>query len=93
MFNFKKLLAKYLREIADSIDCGTSDVTEEEAIETLRFIAHDPLSKEQACRHLNLSRSRFDTLIREGVLPKGKKRTGFKEKIWYRDELDLCRKK
>lgn len=93
MFNFKKLLAKYLREIADRIDCGTSDVTEEEAIETLRFIAHDPLSKEQACRHLNLSRSRFDTLIREGVLPKGKKRTGFKEKVWYRDELDLCRKK
>jgi len=45
------------------------------------------LSKDEACSYLNLSRSRFDDLVREGKIPKGKKRQGFKELIWYKDEL------
>jgi predicted DNA-binding transcriptional regulator AlpA len=41
-----------------------------------------------ACKHLNLSRSRFDDLVRNKVIPKGRKRVGFKELVWYEDELD-----
>jgi predicted DNA-binding transcriptional regulator AlpA len=36
---------------------------------------------------LGISRSKFDALIKEGKLPKGRKRRGFKELIWYKDEL------
>ena len=83
-------IAQLLREIADRIDAGNSEVNEEQAIQLMQLVAHQPLSKEQAARHLNMSTSRFDTLIREGWLPKGRKKLGWKEKIWYEDELDKC---
>lgn len=84
----KKVIIKAIREIADKIEDGSCELTQEEAIELLSSVTHEPLSKEQACSYLNLSRSRFDDLVREGKLPKGKKRTGFKELYFYRDELD-----
>lgn len=88
MSNLKKLIVKLLRETADKIDAGNSELTEEEAIEIMSVLAHRAMSKEQACSYLNLSRSRFDDLVREGNLPKGRKRRGFKELVFYQDELD-----
>lgn len=93
MFDFKKLIVKYLRELADKIDTGTSEVSETEAVDILSIISHQVMSKEQACSYLNLSRSRFDDLVREKKLPKGRKRVGFKEIVFYRDELDIAAKK
>lgn len=91
MFDYKKLVTKYLREAADKIDAGTSEVTEEEAMHILGNIAHQPMSKAQAYKYLNLSRPRFDMLVAIGKIPKGKKRVGFKEKVWWKDELDKCK--
>lgn len=48
------------------------------------------LSKEEACRYLNLSRSTFDTYIRNGWIPKGEKRLGFKELSWLESDLDIA---
>lgn len=93
MLDFRKLVIHYLRKLADEMDAGTSEVTESQAIDILRIVAHEVMSKEQACNYLNLSRSRFDDLVREKKLPKGKKRVGFKELVWYKDELDMCRRK
>ena len=90
MFDFKSLVVKYMREVADKIEVGTSEVSESEALDILRIVAHEAMSKEQACSYLNLSRARFDGLIREKKLPKGKKRIGFKEQVFYRDELDAA---
>ena len=90
MFDFKKLVVKYLREAADKIEGGNSEISESEAIDILRIVAHESMSKEQACEYLNISRSRFDDLIREKKLPKGRKKTGYKELSWYRDELDIA---
>lgn len=91
MIDFKKLAAKYLREVADKIDGGTCELSEAEAMDILKVISHKPMSKEQACSFLNLSRSRFDDLVRAKKLPRGKKRVGFKELYWYEDELNLYR--
>ena len=93
MFDFKKLVVKYLREVAEKIDSGTSEITESQAIDVLRVIAHEAMSKEQACVYLNLSRSRFDDLVREKKIPRGQKRTGFKELVYYRDELEIAAKR
>lgn len=93
MFDFKSLVVKYMREVADKIDAGTSDVTESQAIDILRIVAHERMSKEQACIYLNLSRSRFDELVRAKKLPKGKKEVGWKELAWYQDELDMAVRK
>lgn len=93
MFDFRKLVAKYLREVATKIDAGTSEINEAEAMDILRVISHEPMTREQACRYLNISRSRFNDLVREGRIPKGRKRVGLKELSWWRDELDLCKKR
>lgn len=93
MFDLRRLVVKYLREVADRIDGGTSEITEGEAMDILKAVAHGAMSKEQACGFLNLSRSRFDDLVREKKIPKGQKRTGFKELVWFRDELEMCKKR
>lgn len=88
MSSLKKLIVKLLRETVDKIDADNTELTEEEAMEIMSVLAHRAMSKEQACSYLNLSRSRFDDLVREGNLPKGRKRRGFKELVFYQDELD-----
>lgn len=87
MLALKRIIAKLLRETADKIDAGTCELSEQEAVEIMGAVAHRALSKEQACEFLNLQRSRFDDLVREGRIPRGRKRRGFKELIWYEDEL------
>ena len=93
MFDFKQLVVKYMKEVADNIDAGTSEITESQAIDVLRVIAHEVMSKEEACAFLNLSRSRFDDLVREHKIPQGIKRVGFKEKFFYKDELEIAAKR
>lgn len=86
-----KTVARMLREVANKIDSGdNTELTESEAMDIMSALCHHVMSKETACKHLNLSRSRFDDLIREKKLPKGRKRVGFKELVWYEDELDKC---
>lgn len=82
-----KYVSKALREIADKIDSGNCELSEEQAMDILSVVSHEAMSKDEACKYLNLSRSRFDDLVREGILPKGNKRRGFKELIFYKDEL------
>jgi predicted DNA-binding transcriptional regulator AlpA len=93
MFDFKKLVVRYLREAADKIEVGNSELTETEAMDILKVIAHKSMSKEQACQYLNMSTSRFGDYVRMGELPKGKKIVGFKELRWFEDELILCKHK
>lgn len=93
MFDFKKLVVRYLREVADKIEVGNSELTETEAMDILKVIAHKSMSKEQACQYLNLSISRFDDYVRMGKIPKGKKVVGFKELRWFEDELLLCKER
>ena len=93
MFDFKKLVVRYLREVANKIEVGNSELTETEAMDILKVIAHKSMSKEQACQYLNLSISRFDDYVRMGKIPKGKKVVGFKELRWHEDELLLCKER
>lgn len=83
-----KLLAKQMREVADKIENGTCELSETEAIDILSAISHHTMNKEEACKYLNLSRSRFDDYIREGKIPKGRKKVGDSKLYWYQDELD-----
>lgn len=86
----KRIVAKLLRDVADKIDAGTCELSEQEAIEIMGAVAHRVLSKDQACAFLNIKRSRFDDHVRAGRIPRGRKRKGFKELIWYEDELRQC---
>lgn len=82
-----KWVSKTLREIADKIDSGSCELEEEQAMDIMSCIGHEAMSKDSACSYLNISRSKFDSLVADGKLPKGKKRRGFKELVWFKDEL------
>ena len=84
----RKRLTDILREAANRIDAGNCDLTETEALYIMEVMTRTSMSKESACSYLNISRSRFDDLVRQHKLPKGVKQRGFKELIWYRSDLD-----
>lgn len=87
-------LKELLLRIVDDIDCGNSDIPDEkETLEIInmlkKYTRKDvPLSKYQAYTYLNISRATFDNLVKEGKLPDGKKVAGFKEKFWYKKDLN-----
>lgn len=91
---FNKILASILREKAELLESGNSNLSKDELIEVLDSLdqvanKERRLSKEQACNYLNISRSTFDNYVKIGKLPKGKKQVGFKELSWSKWELDL----
>ena len=88
--NLKRLVVRTLREKANDIDVGNSNLTADEAMSIMGAICHEAMSKEQACNYLNMSRSKFDDKIANNELPKGRKRMGHKELDWWKDELDAC---
>jgi predicted DNA-binding transcriptional regulator AlpA len=83
----RKQIARELRNLANKFDANTTEISETQAMDIMSMLTHEVMSKEQACNYLNLSRSRFDDLVREGSIPRGRKRRGFKELVWYKDEL------
>lgn len=90
---FLSLLAGHLRKVAEDIDAGNSNLSEEEALdlfETIRAATDREalMSKYEACRYLNMSKSAFDNYVRRGEIPRGIHRAGFKELGFRRRDLD-----
>lgn len=86
-----------LLSIIDDIDAGNSNINEDEALmiaRTLRECTRRdiPMSKYQAYTYLNISRAKFDNMVRDGLLPKGKKIPGWKELMWTKKELKPYRR-
>lgn len=82
-----------LQDIINDIDCGNSNLTEDEALkvtEVLRSFTDKTarMSKYEACRYLNVSRATFDNYVRAGLLPRGEHHVGFKELSWDKKTLD-----
>lgn len=44
--------------------------------------------KVESYKYLGISMSKFDSLIRDNLLPRGKKQVGFKELFWFKKDLD-----
>lgn len=87
----KELLSKLLRDTADKIDSGSCELTDSEIINSLDVLSqydnNQWMNKDQACDYLKMSRSTFDANIRCGLIPKGKKIKGWKEKVWTKSQL------
>ena len=82
-----EVIKSLLTKIIVDIDAGNSNITEEEAFEIAAVIKSftdktQKLSKYQACQKLNISRATFDNLVRDGIIPRGQKVSGFKELFW-----------
>ena len=91
------LVRVLLGQLVELIDAGNSSLTEEEEQEVIdvlnKFSSKDEgMSKYSACQYLNISRATFDNLVKEGKLPGGRHIIGFKEKRWYKKDLDIFKK-
>lgn len=83
-------LGDALIEVGKRFKAGTSEITEDEAIDIFRIVTHEPISREQVCDELNVNNSKFYDLVTLGKIPAGRKRRGFKELYWYRDEIRVA---
>ena len=87
MLNLLKIL---LNQVIKDIDSGNSNISELEQLETINFlqkISSQQLSKIESSKFIGVSRATFDNYIKEGKLPKGTKRAGFKELSWNKSDL------
>lgn len=93
-----QIIKKLLLKVVDDIDSGNSELSQQEMGEVIdalqRYNFRDKyISKYQAYTYLNISRAKFDNLVRDGVLPRGKKIEGFKELQWSLKEIKDYSKK
>ena len=91
-------IRSFLLQIVEDIDTGNSYMSQKDIIEIANFLkefnSRDKyISKYQAYTYLNISRAKFDNLVRDGVLPRGKKIEGFKELQWSLKEIKEYSKK
>ena len=87
------IIKNQLLKIISDIDAGNCVLSLDEEIEVINFInklsnKECRMSKYEAYSYLNITRAKFDNLVKEGKLPKGKKQQGFKELSWTKRELD-----
>ena len=87
------IIKNQLLKIISDIDAGNCNLSLDEEIEVINFInklsnKECRMSKYEAYSYLNISRAKFDNLVKEGKLPKGKKQHGFKELSWTKKDLD-----
>jgi predicted DNA-binding transcriptional regulator AlpA len=81
-----KIITQLLRNLADNIDAGNTNASEEELLEMcdyLGFITNPEgkISKYQAVKFLGVSRATFDNYVAKGLIPKGMKQQGFNAKF------------
>lgn len=88
-----KVVRELLLKMADNIDAGNSNLTEDEALQAISYLKEltnkeKRLSKCEAYRYLNVSRATFDNYVRVGKLPRGQHTAGFKELSYSKKDLD-----
>ena len=93
-----ELLKQSLLNIISNIDSGNSNLDDnqcEELINTINKMAlvKNKYSKYQSYKYLGLSRATFDRYIKDDIIPEGRKESGFKEKFWYKEDLDKAKER
>lgn len=88
-----KEVVKQMRHYADEIETHNCVLTKDEAMNILSAIAHEGISREAACNYMNMNPNKFNDYVAMKKVPKGRKRFGFKELVWYIDELFFAKMK
>lgn len=85
------LIRELLQQFIDDIDSGNSRMSQEQQLETLSLLyklTSNELSKIEAAEYIGVSRATFDNYVNKGLIPKGRKRQGFKELSWNKSDLN-----
>ena len=88
------IIKKQLFKIISDIDTGNCYLSEEEEVEAINLInklsnRDRRMSKYEAYSYLNISRAKFDNLVKKDKIQQDKKQQRFKELYWYKKDLDL----
>ena len=86
-----QLIKAALQQFIDDIDSGNSNINQEQQLEFISILQkfnQKEFSKLEAADYIGVSRATFDNYIKNGWIPKGQKRTGFKELSWNKFDLD-----
>lgn len=86
----KEILGDAIIHLGRRIKSGRCELEQEQMDRIFNEIENAtdiPVSKEQACSMLGVSRSTFDAKVASGKIPKGRHRRGFKELVWFKREL------
>lgn len=86
------LLASLLRTVADNLDAGNSNITEDEMLEICELIGNssnpeEKISKYQTAELLGVSHKTIDYYVKKGYIPHGRQEVGFKEIFWYKKDV------
>lgn len=88
-----KIIRSILQKFIDDIDADNSNLSFEQQCDIVRLLSNvgnsDEMSKTQAADYIGVCRATFDNYVRDGFLPKGEKKEGFKELRWYKCDLDM----
>lgn len=84
----KRLLIREMERVLELLKSDKCEMTDSEAMHIISNLCHEAMSKEQVLVYLKWSRSKFDDYVARGLMPKGKPRSGFKELVWYKDEIN-----
>lgn len=87
-----KTLSHLFRNLADNIDAGNTNITENEMIEICELISNssnpeEKLSKYQTADLLGVNHKTVDYYVRKGYITKGRQEVGFKEVFWYKKDI------
>ena len=91
-----QLIKAALQQFINDIDSGNSNINQEQQLELISILQkfnQKEFSKLEAADYIGVSRATFDNYIKNGWIPKGQKRTGFKELSWNKFDLDRYLKK
>lgn len=86
-----QLIKTVLQQFINDIDSGNSNISEEQQskiLDLINEINSKELSKVESANYIGVSRATFDNYVSKGLLPKGKKRQGFKELSWNKNDLN-----
>lgn len=86
------ILTSLLRNIADNLDAGNSNITEDEMTEICEMISNasnpeEKISKYQIADLLGVNHKTVDYYVRKGYIPRGKQEIGFKEIFWSKKDI------
>ena len=82
-----RLIRNLLEQIVNDIDSGSQD-DQQEVLSLIQKFTSKELSKLEAADYIGVSRATFDNYIKNGWIPQGRKRKGFKELSWNKSDLD-----
>ena len=88
-----QIIKNNLLKIIDDIDSGNTNIDEDRAFNIIQMLKVQEMSKKEAAEYLDMCRATFDNNVSTEQIPKGKEIYGFKEKRWYKSDLDLYKLK